>query len=216
MTGLVGREIQADVDQLILRPTAVVAGPVSYQSPSEAVVESGAQVGQLNYTYREDEAPASFHPLKLLRKFAGFVVVGLVALALMPVQRNRFTHQLRTRPWQALGAGFLAMLAVPAAGVLALITGIGAPLGVLISLAFPVAIYLSQVLVSWAVGQLLAERVGVLQNRHWVVIFLLGALITTLLTAIPVFQVAAKAAFLFFGLGGLWFLWATSRETSLE
>lgn len=39
-------------------------------------------------------------------------MLGQAALALMTVQRNRFTRNLRKRPWQALGMGFLAAVAV--------------------------------------------------------------------------------------------------------
>lgn len=219
LAGEVGGEVQASVENVNIRSTARIAGPVNYRSPNEALVEEGAQIGALNQSVVPEKPKEGlnrrFHPVRTLLKFAGFVLVGLIILALMPRQRSRFTRQLVNKPWQAPLAGFLIMVATPAAVGILMLTVIGIPLGLMATLAFPVAVYLSQVLVSWSVGEMLSERVGFLRNQNWAPLFLVGALITTVLTQIPYVQVLARAAAVLYGLGGLWFL-ATQRSESTE
>ena len=210
--GQVGRDLRAYVGDLIINGSALVGGPVTYTSDRQASIALEARTGQVTY-HRVD--PKAWYTPRFLGtgwsflsrglRFAGFVLFGLVLLSLFPGLRTVFPQIMWEKPWQAPVAGFLALLAIPVGAVLLLVTVVGIPLGIMSLLLFPVAIYGSQILVSWSVARLVADRAEPLRGLNWAVLFLLGALITTLVVALPVVGPMIRVLGLLYGLGGLYF-----------
>lgn len=207
--GRVGQELKAGVRQFSLRDGAVVEGPVEYWSGRPGTFAPGIRSGEITFheTREEWQTPhfGSNNAWHLFR-FVGFLLAGLLILALIPGVRRSFPAVVTDKPWQAPLAGFLALLAIPVGLVVLLLTVVGIPLSFLGMLALPVVLYVSQVLVAWAVGQLLAERVDFMQGWGWPLVFLTGAVLTSLVTMVP--GIGALAGFLFicYGLGGIYYL----------
>jgi cytoskeletal protein CcmA (bactofilin family) len=217
IAGRVGREVRAASSSLDVASTAVVKGPLTYWSKTAARIAAGSQVGEVRHEVTAgdtmaDVGPWYRSPWLIGLKFGGFLIVGLSLLALFPRLRASFPSLIVRKPWQAPLAGFLALIAVPIAAVILMITVIGLPLGVVTVLLYPVMIYAGQVLVAWAAGRLLADRVPALRAQNWAVLFLLGALITTVLTQLPIVGGVVAFAALLYGLGGLWFTATERRE----
>jgi len=210
--GQVGRDLQAYAGDLTIGSSARVGGPVTYTSNRQAAIDPAAHTGRV--TYHQSESKARYTPpfwyagwsvLGRVVRFAGFVLFGLVLLSLFPRLRTAFPQVVWEKPWQAPVAGFLALLAVPVGAVLLMVTVVGLPLGITSLLVFPVAVYGSQILVSWSVATLVADRAEPLHGLNWAVLFLLGALVTTLLVALPVVGPIIRFLGLLYGLGGLYF-----------
>jgi cytoskeletal protein CcmA (bactofilin family) len=217
IAGRVGREVRAASGSLDVASTAVVKGPLTYWSNSAARIAAGSQVGEVRHEVTAGNTTPDFgpwyrSPWLIGLKFGGFLIVGLALLALFPRLRASFPSLIIRKPWQAPLAGFLALIAIPIAAVILMITVIGAPLGIVTVLLYPVMIYTGQVLVAWAAGRLLADRVPALRAQNWAVLFLLGALITTVLTQLPIVGVGVTVAALLYGMGGLWFTATERRE----
>lgn len=209
--GQVARELKAAVNDLVIRSSAVVGGPVSYTSDHQATIEQGARTGDVDYRYMDtewhwDEATWWASGWWIGAKFAGFLLVGLLVLALIPSLRRSFPAMIIAKPWQAPLAGFLTLVALPVALVLLLLTIVGIPFSFLGMLALPAVIYFSQILVAWTAGRLLADYVPAMASWSWPVIFLVGALLTTLLVAIPGIGWLFGAAAVFYGIGGIGYL----------
>ncbi|MGE5673613.1 MAG: hypothetical protein ACM3XM_06950 [Mycobacterium leprae] len=216
--GHVGREVKTWGD-LVIGDHAVVNGPVDYTSGAQAIIRPGAHTG-----------PVTFHPAKssamrtpwsvgselwhIVLKLCAFLLFGLALLALFPGLKSSFPQAVRSKPWEAPLAGFLALLAVPVGAIVLLITVVGIPFGITALLLFPVAIYVGQILLSWTVADLLANQIGSLRSLNWVVLFALGALLTTVLTALPVVGVALGFIAVIYGLGGLWFALPRRRKAA--
>ena len=216
--GRVGKELQAAVNDLIIRSTAVVSGPVTYGSNHEATIEQGARTGEVTYRYYDsewhwDEATWYASTWWYAAKFVGFLLIGLAVLALIPSLRRSFPAMVTAKPWQAPLAGFLTLLALPVAFVILLLTVIGIPFSILAMMALPAVIYFSQILVSWTAGRLLANYVPAMTDWSWPVIFLVGALLTTLLTIIPGVGWIFGTAAVFYGIGGIGYL-VFSKQTA--
>ncbi|MDB4893913.1 MAG: hypothetical protein JWN15_175 [Firmicutes bacterium] len=217
IAGRVGREVRAASGSLDVASTAVVKGPLTYWSNSAARIAAGSQVGEVRHEVTAgatmaDVGPWYRSPWLIGLKFGGFLIVGLALLALFPRLRASFPGLIVRKPWQAPLAGFLALIAIPIAAVILMITVIGAPLGIVTVLLYPVIIYAGQVLVAWAAGRLLADRVPGLRRQSWAALFILGALITTVLTQLPIVGSVVAFGALLYGMGGLWFTATERRE----
>lgn len=208
--GQVGQELQAGIDRLTIESGAVINGPVTYTSEREAVIAKNARIGKVTWQLPDVRWSADFDPWFtsawwIALKFGGFLAVGMAVLALFPGMRDRFPHLLIRKAWQAPLAGFLALLAIPVAAIILLLTIVGIPLSLITFLLFPAVIYVSQIYVSWAVGRLLADQIEPLRNQAWPLLFLLGALLTTVAVEVPFVGILVAMATVFYGLGGLFF-----------
>jgi cytoskeletal protein CcmA (bactofilin family) len=205
--GQIGKELKAYVDNLRIGAGAVIEGPVDYTGARPAMVDQGARTGAVAFhQWQTPKATTAWNFGWKVLRFLGFALVGLAALALFPGLRRRYPEIVTKRPWRAPLAGLLALITVPIGSLLLLITLIGIPLSLVTVALFPALIYLSQVLVSWTAGKLLADHVEGLRNLKWPVIFLLGAFLTTVATALPVAGRLFGFAALLYGLGGLYYL----------
>ncbi|WP_374711685.1 hypothetical protein [Symbiobacterium terraclitae] len=217
LNNTVSGDVEAWAGRLTLGRNAAIEGAVTYHSEQEAVIESGAQAGAVKFVPRESRSSRAATAVPGVRqavRFAGFLVVGLILLALLPGMRTRFPRAVVRHPWQSPLLGLAALVAVPAVAVLLMTTVVGAPLGLLALLLYPVAIYAGQVLLSWTVGRLVADRWRWLGGQHWALIFLAGTLVTTALTELPFIRFACSVVAVVYGLGGL--LYALIRRGDEE
>ncbi|HWI65397.1 MAG TPA: polymer-forming cytoskeletal protein [Symbiobacteriaceae bacterium] len=205
--GQIGRELRAYVDALNIGSGAVVEGPIDYYtSGRRATVAQDARIGAVEV---HQIAPTVTNTWRIVWKVArllGFLLVGLSVLALFPGLRRRYPKIVMQRPWRAPAVGLAALILVPISSVLMLFTLVGIPLSLVTLALFPALIYLSQVLVSWTAGKLLADRVERFRNLSWPVIFLMGAILTSAVVAVPGVGCLFGFIALLYGLGGLYSL----------
>jgi cytoskeletal protein CcmA (bactofilin family) len=218
VAGKVGQEVKVGVGNLTLEPTAQVSGPLTYYSRNQATIKQGATTGTVShqvpqeYNWPGNGSSWWFPFWTNALQFVGFVLVGLLFLTLFPNLRRSFPAVVLERPWQAPLAGFLALLAVPVALVVLLLTVVGIPLSLLSMALFPVAIYFGQVLVSWTVGNLLTQNVEAMRTWAWPLVFLTGAVLTTVAVHMPFFGGILGFVALLYGLGGVYHLILSARK----
>ncbi len=216
ISGEVGREIRVAADRLRVTESATVRGQVDYWSDdAEIRGDVGGATGHGSSRNRQlDRRPWYRSPWSIAIKFGGFLVFGLVALSLLPGLRRTFPERMVSGSWKVPLAGFLILIAVPVAAIILMATLVGLPLGALSLLSFPVLVYLSQVLLAYALAHLLADRIEPLRGQNWAVLFVTGAVLTTILTELPIVGPLFTLAALFYGLGGLWFALIQREEAA--
>jgi len=140
----VGGDVRSAAGEVELGPNARIGGKLTYRSRNELRRDPAALVaGGI-------ERRASFglgHPAGTGRgrTIAGWIwAAGLVALAAVfvaavPSLSRRLGEQLRARTGAALLFGFIALVAIPAAALVLMVTIIGLPLALLV-LSFYVAL----------------------------------------------------------------------------
>jgi hypothetical protein len=210
IAGQVGKELEAYVGSLTVSNTANVADTVTYYSGEKASIDPAAHTGAVMF-HRYDTTNWQgvnrwFHTTWIALKFIGFMLAGLLILALFPALRRRFPELVAEKPWQLPVAGLVTLVLFPIAVVILLMTVIGIPVGLMGMVFFPGLIYFSQILVSWTLGKLLEERASFMNGWSWPLIFLVGAVLTTLLAQIPGMGWFFGLAWLLYGLGGLYYL----------
>lgn len=216
--GSVAREVWANVEQLEIGSEAEIGGSVEYLSPEEASIAPGAKTGEVFFEREEpwyywDDEEASYFGTAI--GFGGFLIVGMILLSLFPQLRFRFHHAVLGKPWQAPLVGLAILVMLPIAAVLLLITLVGIPVSLLTMLVYPVAIYFGQVLLAWTAGRLIADRWEWLGRQHWALLFLVGAIATTLLTSIPFVGGTLGFIAVLYGLGGLFYAYAHRKPAQI-
>ncbi len=210
INGPVGGNIEFWGDKLTLGSNAVVDGTIFYKSRNEATVMEGAVVrGEITYelvTQKEKQDRG------LLGVSIAGVVMGiltwLVAGLFIGLTFRRFattvTNQALTHPLKELGRGFLALVALPIASIILMVTVIGLPVGILGLVAFIGFIVISLILAPIILGSWLYKLIAKRDTYEvtWKSI-LLGVIVSALLNIIPVVGWLVNTVFVLFAAGAI-------------
>jgi len=194
---------------LTLGSGASIGGDLTYSSPKEAKIQEGAVIkGKTSYEPRSDVRKTAktgilvllsiAFLLKFLMTLAGALVLGLVfkryAMALV--------NGVTSKPLLELGRGFAALILLPAASVIFLITVIGIPLGALGLIAFAGIVLFASIAAPILLGSIVRRWISKSAEYDitWTTI-LLGAVLFTLLTFVPFVGWLAKFALILMTIG---------------
>ncbi|NCP86283.1 MAG: hypothetical protein CO094_04280 [Anaerolineae bacterium CG_4_9_14_3_um_filter_57_17] len=231
----VGGNLQYTYDHEVAIPAGIVAGTVERIEP-QLTPEQQRQMRALNPTPAQRVINSI---LGIVRNFITILLVGLLLGWLFPTMVDKMGQTIQQKPLPALGWGvaawvvfFFSLLMV----ILALVLGalffgaltlgslsglfIWGGLLVLFALTFSfifVAIFGAQVIASQLGGKLLLERIRPQWAAHRVWPLAFGALIFSLILALPVVGGLIALVALFLGLGALWMMaaqWRQARKSS--
>jgi len=89
---------------------------------------------------------------------AGLVVLAVILSAALPAAARHVGGELRAHPWLALLVGFVALVCIPAAAVLVMLTIIGLPIGILVILLYLALLLVGYATTAVAIGDLALAR----------------------------------------------------------
>ncbi len=201
--------------RIVLSPTARLGGTLRYAAEQPVEIQPGAQVAG-----GTERLPASSLARPVVRSPFGprfwlarhiaealaLLVLGLVVFRVAPLGASAVAREIDQRFWRTLLAGFLLVVAVPAAAVLALFTIVGIPLSAVALLLYLATLYPAQVFVAAWLGTHILRRTrwgqGGLASALWAVV--VGTVALALLLAIPYGGWAVRLGAVFLGFGALW------------
>jgi hypothetical protein len=165
IAGRIGRNVEFRGSTITLLPTARVDGNLSSHVPRAETVHidpgavlGGKQTVVLPQPGRSKYSTFSFYFFQVLHVVAAFVA-GMILLMVFPgLRRVRFSEIGATLI--SGGIGFLALVAMPVAAVILLITLIGIPLALFGFAAWLLGLYLAKILVANFVGRTLLSTEG--------------------------------------------------------
>lgn len=219
--GSVGRDVHAIANTLIIDGTvtgsvcakanhvrlldhAVVNGDLYYESPNALFKSPRARVtGKIVHKLppRPEKESVFWSNLgKRLQRFVAAVVFGGVLIAAFPRSIRKVSNKLRHSFWPSLGIGLVAAIVIPIASVIALITLIGAPLGLVGLTAYAILLYASGLFVSLALGEAILAKFAH-PKPPGLLALILGAAILGVIYAIPWIAWFAKITAILTGLG---------------
>jgi len=210
----VGGDINLEVNELTILPTADIKGSLTYTSEKRAVIQTGAQIaGITNHKLPEAEKEQSkTFPLALFSsiktKFIGYLmalITGLLIILVAPKRLASIAESIYTRPGPSAGWGSLILFITPIAAIIVCITIIGLPLGLITLALWGMAIYLAQIPFSLFLGQWIISHFGEVKDSKGFMIgsLAVGLLIINLLTLIPYFGFFIILTVTLFGLGAI-------------
>ena len=203
----VGEYVDVGVDELTVTSSAVILGDLTYTSEDEAVIESGAQIGGtithktpiMGWLFRDGIFTTV---LGRLFTFLMVLVVGIVVVLMMPKRLALMADTIKAKPGWSLGWGAIFVFATPLAVVIACITIVGIPLGLIALALYVMALYLSQIPAGLFIGRWILGYFTKTDSKGVMVGALaLGLAILCLLWMIPWFGIVVGVATVLFGLG---------------
>jgi cytoskeletal protein CcmA (bactofilin family) len=147
-------------DSLLIASTGEVGGRIQFKGDHEASVSSGAKLASpVEFTQRERKSEYSTGHYYVWRIIwtAAFILLGLVLFLLLP----KFASEAVSageRVGAPIGLGVLIFFGVPIAAILACVTVVGIPLGILTLGLWFLAINCAELVVGTVVGNLIFGR----------------------------------------------------------
>ena len=210
----VGGDLNLEVSELTILPTADIKGSLTYIGEERATIQPGAQISGIT-THKLPEAKEEQSETFLLAllssiktKFIGFLMAllsGLLIILITPKRLASIAESIRSRPGPSAGWGAIVLLVTPIAAVIICITIIGLPVGLIALALWGLAIYLAQIPVGLFLGQWIISHFRDVEDNRGIMIGALatGLIILKLLSLIPYFGFFIGLAVILFGPGAV-------------
>lgn len=197
IAGAVNGDVEADVDDLSLEAGAKINGDLIYTSANKADIDPAATVtGRIVRRVPADASnlgDTEKFVLALLRSIAGALILGLVAMWLLPGLLPSTSIALRKSPLASLGVGVAALVVIPVVAIFLLVVtaflGAGTSVPLLLVVVYAFLLLSSKVIVAFTVGALILRvptddrRAGKARMFFALVI---GVVVLAVLSLIPV------------------------------
>ncbi len=209
----VGGSVKAETETLRLNNGAQVAGSLTYTSPRQAEIASGALVAGTTQRFepRVRQQPLgpftgpSIGVIDWIRGLVGLAALGLAIVFLFPRFAQRELEVARRSPWASLGLGFALLVGIPIFAVLVLIVGAvvgGWWIGLFVLALYAVALVAGYILSALFVGRT-AIAVLRIAEQHMAWYTLEGLVLLGLVSLVPFVGGLIGVVAVVFGLGAL-------------
>jgi cytoskeletal protein CcmA (bactofilin family) len=214
INGPVGGDVTATSGRIELGPQARIAGRLRYASRSEPVVDPAAQIaGGIERMPVRMQTVRAETVQRAGRAFgwiwtAGLMVLAAVLVAALPGFYLRVADTAQRRLGFSALMGFIVLVCVPVAAVLAMVTVIGLPLGLLLLLLYLPLLLMGYVSAAIALGDGVLARWQAAAPTGWrIVAAMLAVLVIGLAARLPWIGGLFVLAALLIGVGALALQW---------
>ena len=221
LSGTFDRDVAAGAAKITVAPTAVIKGDLRYTA---AVLDrkEGARIeGKFarrefrerdEWIQRGKQALSGLWLAYWFLSIPALIIVGVLAHYLLPRETEAVLSRLAQFPWKSIGIGLIFMNVVPVAVLIAMVTLVGIPAGIITALIYGLFVYISRVFVGVWIGR----KILGFFKKSWAAAFLgpliLGTLVTSFLLAIPVLGWFFWLIFVLLGVGTMWqAFWGENR-----
>jgi cytoskeletal protein CcmA (bactofilin family) len=182
VNGLIGGDVQINAGELRIGPHAQIAGNLRYRVPGGKFhIDPAARITGTVTALPAHRGNGFFRVLWML----GFLLAGAVVVALVPRFAADAAETLRQRPGRSAILGVAAMILVPIAICIALVTIIGIPFAVVAVAVFVVLVYLARIPLAVWLGRVLLGASTRTSSQGALVHFLVGGLVLVVVGLIP-------------------------------
>jgi hypothetical protein len=202
LNGTVGGDVLVEGGELRVGPGAVIDGSLRYRlrRGDEPVIEPGARI-QGEVIALESRRRIPMRAILRGLGLVGFLVAGVVVVALVPRATLASESRLRARPAASIGVGVLMLLVLPLVIAAIAITIVGIPLALVTAALFAVVVYLAPIVVGVWLGRLVVPGGSYPDRGVLVLAFLVGGLALSLLGWVPYVGIAVRILAAALGLG---------------
>jgi cytoskeletal protein CcmA (bactofilin family) len=209
VNGLIGGDVQINAGELRIGPHAQIAGNLRYRVRADKVhIDPGARITGTVTALPVHRGSIFLRVLWML----GFLLAGVVAVTLVPRFAAHAAETLRQRPGRSALVGLAAMILVPIAICIALITIIGIPLAIVAAAVFVALVYLARIPLAVWLGRVLLGASPRTSGYGALVHFLVGGLVLLIVGLIPFVGGLVTLIATILGFGTILLLFQSLRE----
>ncbi len=203
----VGRSATLAAGTIALGSRAKINGDLTYWSDKQASIQNDSAVvgttthNMPNADQQKDTAKA-FGAGALFLKILSFLLaflIGALFIKYLPNFTTRLIDNISSKTLKSFGIGFLALILLPIAAVLAAITLVGIPISIIILFVIFMFIYFSKVFIALAIGRFLLNLMKY-KSSLYLALFA-GLVVYSFLTLIPVVNFVLFIFTMFIGTG---------------
>jgi cytoskeletal protein CcmA (bactofilin family) len=203
VNGKINRNIKGGLETLTVGSAGLIDGNVEYTGANDPNVISGGKItGIVTRTAPKAQpkttiyAPMAFTIGWFVYSFIAMIVLALVLVTLLPRTFQESSNSALKTPWRTVFVGFSAIVLTPVMIVMLLITAIGIPLAILITLIWIIVMILSGPFAGYMLGRLIMR-----DSKQPVWIILTGVSILAITYFIPIIGFITMFAAYIFGTG---------------
>jgi cytoskeletal protein CcmA (bactofilin family) len=206
----VGSDLSVAAPSIHLTSNASVGRHFRYWSETDPSIEEGAKIRgtvvrrPIPETLRGERLLEQLTLLKLVWTAISFfstLIIGLMIVHSYPVFSLAVDWTIRERPIASLGAGAAALIGMPILILVSCATVLALPLGLVLGALYISTLYLARIFVMVWAGQLLLLLVSDSPSPTWA--FVVGLVVYSLCTLMPVVGPFVTVSTLFAGVGAL-------------
>ena len=186
LDGAVGGDVDVSAKQLTVGPHARITGSLRHSvSTGRVFIDPGARIAG-GITALPAPVWEGFGRIVRSIWLIGFLVVGLVVVALFPRVATAAAASTRERAGVSVAFGAAWLFGLPVAIALAAVTIIGLPLAAIGMAVYLILAYLGRAAIAVWLGELVLRRWTSFRNVSPVATFLLGGVLLVVLSLLPV------------------------------
>ncbi|MDD4902042.1 MAG: hypothetical protein PHE24_02795 [Patescibacteria group bacterium] len=141
---------------------ADVAGNINYSGKAKAEVNSGAKVGNINFTEWQPQVPtkksmAGFLTFAFLIKILAWMVAAWLLMHFKKSWVMKVSDSVQSKPWSNLGWGLVYLIAIPLAIILLFATLIGFYAALIVGAIFAVLLLVAHIFAALIAGFLIVK-----------------------------------------------------------
>lgn len=173
LNGSVAKNVNTYVVMLDVADGASIGGNLTYISETKGYISENAHIGGYNVWKPEpvktDTAKPS-SPLSIggfLISLAGILIIYWVAKKACPDFWDKLVQPARDRVLPATAIGLLLLIAAPILAIITMITVVGIPLGIIMLITYGILLYVSKLVASIYLADLLKVKYNLEQQWLW-------------------------------------------------
>ncbi len=202
--------------ELLLSRGTAFAGDLSYISNNELIPDEGVISGTL--TRKTPSRPQTFSKARFYSHISWFfaaLLAGIPFITLFPMTTAIAAQLARKAAFKCLLVGFVALIAIPMFGLMAMSSIVGIPLGTLVIGSWAILLYVSRFISAIVLGTLLLRSFRS-SFLHILIAMGLGLAVIYLATFFPVIGEYTRILVLCTGMGALLLALVEKRRLILQ
>jgi len=214
--GTIVGDIKLYGDDIVIRPGTTVIGDLVYVTTNQSIVlDANSHVSGTLLHLEEPVISMMISPkwiaLLQLFWFSAALLVGIPFILLFPNLTGQSVRHLRLAMWKCGLIGIATMFGLPIMIMVAMITVIGIPLGLVLGAAYGLLIYLGKFSAALAMGTALLGRRGQISLSGALLSLVCGLFLFYSMALLPYVGASLQTAATAIGAGSLILTMATSR-----
>ena len=206
IAGSVGRHVMLESKNFTIAETAMIYGNLEYTAKEPVQITEGSVTGEIIYS--EPTVTTKNFGTKLVDyaiDLAGTLVTTLVIFGILLLLAPKFvqkTPELVKEKWHvSLGFGLLALVAVPIAAIILMVTVIGTSIAFTVLSAYMLVASVAYAITAIALGNFLGSKVKALEKFKNVFAIIITTIVLWILMQIPFVGLGVSLLSTIFGLG---------------